>query len=63
MPITFVKLALKSRELNKQFHKNKYQKPNIEEKVYIVVQTISERNKGDVFLQRWILLTRTANYL
>ena len=30
-----VKLALESRELNKQVHKNKYQMPNIEEIVEI----------------------------
>ena len=47
-----VKLALESRELNKQVHKNKYQMPNIEELMDIVGQTISERKQGDVFLQR-----------
>ena len=44
-----VKLALESRELNKQVHKNKYQMPNIEELMDIVGQTISERKQGDVF--------------
>ena len=44
-----VKLALESRELNKQVHKNKYQMPNIEEIMDIVGQTISERKQGDVF--------------
>ena len=37
------KLALESRELNKQVHKNKYQMPNIEELMDTVGQTISER--------------------
>ena len=45
-----VKLALQSRELNKQVHKNKYQMPNIEELMDIVEQSISERKQGDVFL-------------
>ena len=40
-----VKLALKSRELNKQVHKNKYQTPNIEELMDTVGQTISEKNQ------------------
>ena len=44
-----VKLALESRELNKQVHKNKYQMHNIEELMDIVGQTISERKQGDVF--------------
>ena len=44
-----VKLALESRELNKQVHKNKYQMPNIEELMDTVGQTISERKPGDVF--------------
>ena len=44
-----VKLALESREINKQVHKNKYQMPNIEELMDIVGQTISERKQGDVF--------------
>ena len=44
-----VKLALESRELNKQVHKNKYQMPNFEELMDIVGQTISERKQGDVF--------------
>ena len=38
-----VKLALESRELNKQVHKNKYQMPNIEELMDVVGQKISER--------------------
>ena len=38
-----VKLALESRELNKQVHKNKYQMPNIEELMDTVGQTISEK--------------------
>ena len=44
-----VKLALESRELNKQVHKNKYQMPNIEELMDTVGQTISERKPGDVY--------------
>ena len=43
-----VKLALESRELRKQVHKNKYQMPNIEELMDIVGQTISELKQGDV---------------
>ena len=46
-----VKLALVSRELNKQVHKNKYQMPNIEELRDIVGQTISEWKQGDVFFK------------
>ena len=38
-----VKLALESRELNKQVHKNKYQMPNIEELVDTIGQLISEK--------------------
>ena len=38
-----VKLALESRELNKQVHKNKHQMPNIEELMDTVGQTISEK--------------------
>ena len=45
-----VKLALESRELNKQVHKNKYQMPNIEELMDTVGQTISEKKPGDIFL-------------
>ena len=44
-----VKLALESRKLNKQVHENKYQTPNIEERIDIVGQTKSERKPGDVF--------------
>ena len=44
-----VKLALESRELNKQVHKNKYQMPNIEELMDTVGQTISEKKPGDIF--------------
>ena len=43
-----VKLALESRELNKQVHKNKYQTPNIEELMDTVEQTISEIKSGDI---------------
>ena len=44
-----VRLALESRELNKQVHKNKYQMLNIEERMATVGQTISERKPGDVY--------------
>ena len=44
-----VKLALESRELNKQVHKNKNQMPNIEELMDTVGQTISERKTGNIF--------------
>ena len=44
-----VKLALESRELNKQVHKNKNEMPTIEELMDIVGQTISEWKQGDVF--------------
>ena len=57
-----VKLALESRELNKQVHKNKYQMPNIEELMDTVGQTISERKPGEVYSLPWILRTRTVNY-
>ena len=43
-----VKLALESRELNKQLHKNKYQMPNIEKLMDTVGQTISEKRSGDL---------------
>ena len=45
-----VKLALESRELNKQMHKNKYQMPNIEELMDTVGQTISEKKNR----RQWI---------
>ena len=45
----FVKLALQSRELNKQVHKNKYQMPNIGEYVATIGQLISEKKQRDVF--------------
>ena len=44
-----VKLALESRELNKQIHKNKYQMPHMEELMDTVGQTISEQKPGDVY--------------
>ena len=44
------KLALESRELNKQVHKNKYKMPNIEELLNTVSKTISERKPGEIFL-------------
>ena len=44
-----VKLALDSRELNKQVHKNKYQMSKIEELMDTVGQTISERKSGNVY--------------
>ena len=52
-----VKLALESRELNKQNHKSKYQMPNIEELMDTVGQTISERKPGDYIFLLWILHT------
>ena len=58
-----VKLALESRELNKHVHKNKYQMPNFEELMDIIVgQTISERKQGDVFFHRWTSRTHMDNY-
>ena len=51
VPIIFVKLTLESRELNNQFHKTKYQMPNIDELIVSDIgQTISKRNKRDAFL-------------
>ena len=44
-----VKLALESRELNKQVHKTKYKMPNIEELMDTVGKTISEKKPGDIF--------------
>ena len=50
-----VKLALESRELNKQVHKNKYQMPNIEELKDTVGQTISEKKNRETYIsQQWI---------
>ena len=43
-----VKLALKSRELNKQVQKNKYQMPNIEVLMDAVGKTISEQKLGQI---------------
>ena len=44
-----VKLALESRKLNKQVHKNKDQMSNIEELMDTVGQTINERKPGNVY--------------
>ena len=44
-----IKLALESRELNKQVHKNKYQMPNIDELVDGVSQIIAEKKSGNVY--------------
>ena len=44
-----IKLALESRQLNKQVHKNKYQMPNIDELVDGISQIIAERKTGDVY--------------
>ena len=44
-----IKLALESRELNKQVHKNKYQMPNIDELVDEISQIIAERKAGKVY--------------
>ena len=43
-------LALESRELNKQVHKNMYQMPNIVEQVDGISQLIAERKAGDVYV-------------
>ena len=45
-----IKLALESRELNKQLHKNKYQMPNIDELIDGVSQTIAEKKIGECIL-------------
>ena len=57
-----VKLALESRELNKQVHKNKYQMPNIEELMDTVGQTINERKTGRYIFLRWMLHRLMASY-
>ena len=57
-----VKLALESKELIKQVHKNKFQMPNIEELMDTVGQTISARKMGMYILLRWILHTLMASY-
>ena len=44
-----VKLALESRELKKQVHKNKYQMPNTEELVDTIEQLISEKKQGEMY--------------
>ena len=44
-----IKLALESRELNKQVYKNKYQMPNIDELVDGISQIIAERKAGNVY--------------
>ena len=44
-----IKIALESRELNKQVHKNKYQMPNIDELVDGVSQIIAEKKAGNVY--------------
>ena len=44
-----MKLALESRELNKQVNKNKYQMPSIDELVDGISQIIAELKAGDVF--------------
>ena len=49
--------------VKKQFHKNKYQMPNIEELMDTVEKkTISERKTGMYFFLRWILHTLMASY-
>ena len=48
-----VKLALESREINKQVHKNKYQIPNIEELMDTVGQTNSEKNQEAYTSPQW----------
>ena len=57
-----IKLALESRELNKQIHKNKYQMPNIEQLLDTFSKTISERKPGEIFLST-IDLTYTYGQL
>ena len=60
-----VKLALESRELSKQVHKNIYQLPDIEELMDAVGQTIGERKPGDVYFYtflQWTLRMRKVNY-
>ena len=47
-----IKLALESRELNKQVHKNKYQMPNIDELVDGISQIIAERKAGNVYFTK-----------
>ena len=44
-----IKLALESREPNKQVHKNKYQMPNIDELEDGISQIIAERKAVDVY--------------
>ena len=44
-----MKLALESRELNKQVHQNKYQMPNIEELMDKIGQIVSEQKSGTVY--------------
>ena len=44
-----IKLALESKELNKQVYKNRYQMPNIDELVDGISQIIAERKAGDVY--------------
>ena len=44
-----MKLALESRELNKQVLKNNYQMPNIVDFVDTIGQLISEKKQGEVF--------------
>ena len=56
-----VKLALESRELNKQVHKNKYQMPNIEELMDMVGQTIIEWKPGNVYFSTMVLTYAYGN--
>ena len=56
-----VKLALESRELNKQVHKNIYQMPNIEELMDTVGQTLSKRKPGNVYFSTMDLTYGTVN--
>ena len=44
-----IKLALESREPNKQIHNNKYQMPNIDKLVDRISQIIAERKAGDEY--------------
>ena len=44
-----IKLGLESRKLNEQVHRNKYQRPFIDDLVGGISQIIAERKAGDFF--------------
>ena len=56
-----VLLALDSRELNKQVHKNKNQMSKIEELMDTVGQTLSQRKSGDVCFST-VVFAPTVSY-